>query len=135
MLNSELVKKVTTLRIYLFWDCLHSLIRFFNCLMKVLYYFLGAFTFPWHILKFLWLSVCTHVTSTCKWLNGFSWHLIMKNFTKICPHFQFWLRSDNINRHFTWKPTYVFPCEECSCHSMKTKYWWTPESLCYLLIL
>jgi hypothetical protein len=49
-------------------------------------------------------SRCSHAT-TRKQLNGFSWNLILKNFTKFVETLQFSLKSDNNNGRFAWRPT------------------------------
>jgi hypothetical protein len=44
---------------------------------------------------------------TREWLNIFLWNLVLGGFVKICRHISFWLKSDNDNRHFTWRPACV----------------------------
>jgi hypothetical protein len=50
------------------------------------------------------LSVCPLIT-TLEWLSGFSWNVILRNLRKFVSTFQFGLKSDNNNGHFTWRRT------------------------------
>jgi hypothetical protein len=60
-----------------------------------------------HILASPYMFVCPYVT-TLKWRNRVSWNLIAVNCTKIFNTFQFQLKSDDDNGHFTWRSTYFY---------------------------
>lgn len=55
-----------------------------------------------------YLPVCLHVTIQ-EVLNGFYCNFVLGSSSNVCLHvFQFRLKSDNNDQHFTWKPTCVY---------------------------
>jgi hypothetical protein len=59
------------------------------------------------------MSVCPHGTTRLP-LDGFSWNMILKYFSKICREIQVSLKSYKNYRYFSWRPIYtllmVAPC-------------------------
>jgi hypothetical protein len=47
-------------------------------------------------------SLRMYIVTTWELPNGFSWNSILASLSK---HYNFWVKSDNSNGHFTWRPT------------------------------